>query len=546
MAWLQKQLQKYLGIDKMDTNIRREVRMQMSLAEIEKLVTSEDELKHYYEQLNQVFYRGNPTLLEKFYKTILEPYDNYSRPFWKQVSGDMIRMHYPLAGAISRAMSSMLFSEEVVMKVDTGNKKTSEDLTKRLWKILEDNNFMELFQRGAQLESYSGSLAAKIVVDSEFSEYPQVQFYPQEQIELETKYGKITEIIFKDEHVYDGKKYMLKSRYGKGYIRYQLYNDKRLVPVSSIPELADLKDMVILGPDGEPVKFLLAAFKPNRVVSSTLMNSNYGASDYEGLYSLFNALDELLSVWNDHYRNGRITTFLTEDQLQKDPMTGNVIKPSIYGLNTVILYDADTKMDNKTEVKRDIPTLSVQAFKDGFDNYIKVALQKAGLSQITFGFDSVARLAAAESLQEREKTTLKTRQDKIKLWTEFLTRLAKLLFVFDEITVMTPAQGDGEIVYQLASEWNFNYLVEWAQYDSPSKEEQVRNIAFALKSNLIDIDTAYHILYDDEYSEENIVLMIQRAKEQMAMGKKPMTPAIQAQPESEPRDVEEREELEQE
>jgi hypothetical protein len=542
MGWLQKQLQKYLGVDTLNANIKKEVRSQMNIAELERLITSEDELKHYYEQLNQIWYRGNPVLLEKFHKTILEPYDQYSRPFWKQVSGEMIRMHYPLAGAISRAMSSLLFGEEVSMKIDTGNKKTSDQLTNRLWDILNGNDYMELFQRGAQLESYSGSLAAKIVIDQEFSEYPQVQFYPQEQLDIETKYGKITEITFKDEYTHDGQRYMLKSKYGKGYIRYELYRDKNRVPIETVPMLADLQDLVVLGPDGQPLKVMLAAFKPNRAVSSSLINTSYGASDYEGLYSIFNALDELLSIWNDHYRNGRITTFLTEDQLQRDPMSGTAIKPNIYGLNTVVLYDADTKMGNNTDVRRDIPTLSVQPFKDGFESYISMALQKAGLSQITFGMEFIARLASQESLQEREKTTLKTRQDKIKLWTEFLNKLSRLIMIFDELSLMSPRQGDGEIVYQLTSDWDFDYLVEWAQYDSPSKEEQVRSIAFAMEKNLLDIDTAYHILYDDEYPEEKVTMMILAAKEKAGMNRP--QPAIQPNPVQQPNPEENQDEEE--
>jgi hypothetical protein len=513
VGFIQDALKKYLGINKLQDDIRKEVRMQTGLAEVERMQVQWDELKKYYEQLNYVWYNSNTSLLERFHKEVVEPNSIYLHNFWKEVKGDMVRVHYPLASSISKAMSSILFSEDLALKVDTGNKKTSEDLTKRIHNILKDNNINELLQRGAQIESYSGSLGAKIVIDTEFSEYPQIQFYPAEQIDLELKYGKIVEIIFKDEHVYDGKKYTLKSKYGKGYIRYELYNHKNeRVEVKAIPELEELRDTVILGPDGEPLKIIMAAFKPNKAVSSQFMNSQFGASDYEGLYSIFNALDELLSVWNDHYRNGRITTFISEDQMKRNPATNELVKPDVYGLNTVVLYDSATSTDKKQDVKRDIPQLSVTPFREGFENYIQIALQRAGLSRVTFGFDSVSRLSSAETLQEREKTTLKTRQDKVRLWDEFFTKLLRLLLIYDEMSIISASENELEQVYQLSSAWDYSYLVEWPQYSSPSKEEQVRNISEALKANLISLDKAYHILYDGEYTEEDIQEMIAQAK----------------------------------
>jgi len=510
MGFISDQVRKFLGIDE---EIKKQVRTNMNLAKVELLETYPGQLLDYSQALNYIWFQGLPQTIEEFYKVKQEPGNYTQHYFWKAVNGDIVKLHYPLASSISRAMASVLFGEDISMRVDTGNVKVSEQLNKRLDKILEENNIKELLQRGAILESYSGSIGAKIVVDTEFSEYPILQFYPAEQIELETKYGKIVEIIFKDDYFKDGVKYKLKSKYGKGYIRYELYDkDNRRVSLNTIEMLANLKDIAILDTQGNPIDLILAVFKPNRVVSSNFNQSHFGASDYEGLYPVFNALDELLSVWNDHYRNGRITTFMSEDMLKRNPTTGEVIKPNAFGLNTVVLYDSTASMDKKSDVKRDIPKLDVVPFREGFENYIKVALQRAGLSPITFGFDSVSRLSAAETLQEREKTTLKTRQDKTRLWDEFLTKLVKLIFIFDELSVLTPSDNGTEVVYQLTNDWNYNYLVEWAAYDSPSKEEQLRVMDMALKANLISLEMAYHTLYDDQYTEEEILAMIAEAK----------------------------------
>jgi predicted transcriptional regulator len=54
MGWIQNSVQKLVGTYELGDKIKQEVRNQMNLAEIESLITSEDDLLNYYQQLNQV------------------------------------------------------------------------------------------------------------------------------------------------------------------------------------------------------------------------------------------------------------------------------------------------------------------------------------------------------------------------------------------------------------------------------------------------------------------------------------------------------------
>jgi hypothetical protein len=515
-------VRKFLGIDK---QIQREVNKQMtSTLEEFKLVEIQQDRQFRFRQVeNQIWFRGNPSDLEKFYKQKRYPNEQYNTYFWREVTGKLVKIHYPLPSAISRHMSAILFGEDINLKVDAGSESLSKQLQERLDLILAENNIKELLERGAQIESYSGSLGAKIVIDPEFSDVPQIQFYPAEQIDLSSKYGKVYEICFNDDYVYDNNKYKLKSIYGKGYIHYELYDkDGRMVKLQSVPELASLKDVVFLGPDGKPIKLLMAAFKPNRAVSTEFVETNYGASDYEGLYGIFQALDELISAWNDYYRNGRIITFISEDNLMRDPTTGNAIPINKFGINDVILYDATTNNTKSQEVKRDIPELDVKPFRDGFKNLIEVALQRAGLSPISFGMDSVSVISSGETLNVREKITLKTRQDKIKLWKEFLSKLLKLAMIFDSLQSASPSVSSENITYRLSELMDHKFMAEFPQYSSPSREEQIRILAQALEGKLIDIDTAVRELYKDEYTDEQLKTIVENIKkENPTSGEKP-------------------------
>jgi len=512
MPWLKDAIRKYLGVEE---TVKKEVRLMAIANERQADLKLADDILAYYEELNRTLYTGDPALIEKFYKETDHPVTTDRNDFWRIADNSIAKIHYPLASSISRTMSSVLFGEDLSFRVDTGNKQTSKQYEEIINDILKDNNIKELLQRGAQLESYSGSLAAKIVVDATFSDYPQIEFYAQEQFEIHTKYGKVYEIVFLDNYMQNERHYILNSTYGKGYITYELYDEiGQLVPLNRVDELADLKDVLVLGPDGEPIKVLLAAFKPNKPMSSQYNEKMYGASDYENLYGIFNSIDELTSTWSDYYRNGKIITFMSEDMLKRNPDTGEVIKPKTYGLNTVVMYDSVVNSEGKTEVKRDIPNLNIDAFRQGLENYIKLALTRAGLSPITFGLESATRLNSAETLQEREKTTLKTRQEKIKLWNEFLARLMRLLLVYRDMISLTPSMNTEleAITYRLTSEWEYKYLVEFPQYSTPSRQEQVRSLVEAKNGGLIDTETAMKELYSDEYSEEELNEMIARVK----------------------------------
>jgi len=469
---------------------------------------------------NSVWFRGIPEELELFYKGYQHPIQNLGTTqnlFWQQVTGNTSKkLHFPLASAISRQMSAILFSDDISTKVDSGNKERDNKLSDRLYKIYEENEIRLLLQKAAQLESYSGGVAFKIAVDQEFSDYPMIQVYPQESIKIKTKYGKIYEIVFYDEYKYANSMYKLHSIYGKGYVRYRMYDTvtNKEVPVSVIPQYEGLKDMVFTGPDGEPLKLLMAVYKPNRALSAEFSSENeaIGSSDYEGLASVFNELDSIFSSYAEYMlKAGKVFTFMTEDQLQRTS-DGTPIKPNIYGLDVIPIYDMSTSTDKKTEIKRDVPKLETQPFRDAFKDMINMALIRVGLSSVTFSLDGVTTMMSRESLDSREKTTQKTREDKIKLWQEALNRLSKLVLIYEDLVYVQPTSDESTSIYRVENVYEYDFLTEFPQFESPTREKQIETLSNAIKNKLVDIKHAVYSLYSDEMSEEEMDEMIVNIK----------------------------------
>ena len=86
---------------------------------------------------------------------------------------------------------------------------------------------------------YIGDGAFKISFDTGLSQYPIIEFYPGDRIELVTERGRIKEIVFKTAYKHNRQDYVLYEYYGYGTITYELYrgDTKFLCKVSRRPAI---------------------------------------------------------------------------------------------------------------------------------------------------------------------------------------------------------------------------------------------------------------------------------------------------------------------
>ncbi len=66
-----------------------------------------------------------------------------------------------------------------------------------------------------------------MTIDTSVSQYPILEWYPGERIEIIRQRGRLREVIFKTSYEAKGKQYVLNERYGYGYIINELYQGEK-------------------------------------------------------------------------------------------------------------------------------------------------------------------------------------------------------------------------------------------------------------------------------------------------------------------------------
>lgn len=450
--------------------------------------------KNYSLEQNKVLYRGDTSEILRWYKTHRPRNAMYTTNlFWRVVTGNAPIQHYPLANIITKTMVNLLFSDNPRVEALSGNLARDKKLNATLDDILKENEFGDLLQRSVELESYSGVVAYKFVMDPDFSDNPIIQAYPKEDIEVIKQYDRLSEIIFKDYYEVKDNKYVLWTICGRGYIDYKLFRDgKKLeeVSVDTLDETRGLSRLEIMNSDGTPYKDILAIYKENKAG---------GLSDYNNLYDDFAALDEIYSNMIDFIRKSRIKTYIPETLLDQDVQTGKRSQRNEYDSSDIVLHDSNPAGTTQ-EVKRDIVDInnSIQGYKDAFNNTLLNALSTAGLSPCSIGLDIAGANSSALALNIRERVSLRTRSEKQKRWTEALEKLAKLLLSLSGAKVV-----EGKMYLNT---YDKDIKVTFPEYETPSFSEQVATLSQALDANLIDLESALKMLYPDK-SDEEIELM---------------------------------------
>ena len=312
----------------------------------------------------------------------------------------MPRHHYPLPKAISNAMGSLLFSNTPEIVVETGDKESNVLYQEKIDEINEVNDILSLLQHAAQLQSYSGGVALRINIDTTLTDVPLISIYPKEQYYEHKKYGQTIYVDFYDDYE-DG--YRLISRYGRGYISYNLLHNDTPVSLDSHPQTQGLKDVAfqMRGTDSL-INIVFAVCIPNKAD---------GSSDYSGLVSSFQALDEAYSSFVSYIRDTKTNTFITEDIAPKGA-NGDMRRLNKFD-NTVVILD-NAGMDSKSSViNRDTVEVNITGYRQSFETIREAILTTVGVSPGTLGIEFAGANTSGEALNIRERASARTRSEKL-------------------------------------------------------------------------------------------------------------------------------------
>lgn len=434
---------------------------------------------------NRVWYRGDPSELDQFFKQAAIDDVGRSR-FWAAVpsqDSSIRKIHSGLPAQIVDKLTDIVVS-------DLDNITVNDKEGQNIWdETAKDNKFSELLQQAIQKTLVDGDGVFKLSVDTELTQYPIIEFYSGTDVEYRYKRGRLQEIVFISYYTYEKETYKLEEIYGKGYIDYKLYdrNDKE-VPLTKVPEISHLGKVTFTG------DFLMAV--PMKFFKSPKFE-NRGASIFERKSDTFDALDEVISQWIDAIRAGRVKNYIPEDLVPKDPKTGAIMKPNPFD-NQFIKVGSPRAEDAKYQIDQIQADINYEAFVESYANALDMCLQGI-ISPSTLGID-LKKTDNAEAQREKEKATLYTRGKIINTLHEVIPLLVDTtLKVYDNMKKRTPK--------------DYEVSVTFGEYASPDFGTVVEVVGKAKSYGIMSLEQCIEELYGDTWTEEEKALEVQRIRQ---------------------------------
>jgi hypothetical protein len=456
------------------------------------IVVRENETHEIYVLRNSLWYRGDPVELEQFYKLFASfTINGYSAipstRFWAATpaTNTLIRkMHSGLPRMIADKLAEIVVQDMNEVEMEEGHKQRWEE-------ICEVNTFPELLKQSIVKALCEGDGAFKINIDTDLSDKPLLEFYSGNQVDYNYKRGQLQEIVYVTDY-WTGKDktqhYKLIETYGKGYVKYKLMDDnekERLL--ETVPELAGLQDVTFDGDFimGVPFKVKLSAKFAER-----------GESIFEGKGDLFDAFDECISTWMDALRAGRVKQYIPDSLIPRDPEDGTPVKPDVF--NPYIAKGSSLAEDMKEAIEVIQGDVKFDGLLSTYVTFLDMCLQGL-ISPSTLGID-VKKLDNAESQREKEKTTMYSRDNIIKVLSRVLPELVEaVLMAEDHMNKKQP-------------ETDYCATFEWGQYANPSFEAMVETIGKAKQFGVMSVEQCVEELYGDTMSEEDKKEEVERIK----------------------------------
>lgn len=451
------------------------------------IVHRKEDLQIYFAK-NKMWYVGESNELQELYKQI----EGKETTFWGSVPTagmEIKKNHSGLPKLIINTLTNIVIDNYNGVEIDDTVKEEEWE------KIEQENKFNKMLWKILNETIYMGDGAIRYSYDPEISELPILEWFTGDKVDFVYKRGRLIEIIFKSYYECNRKNYLLKEYRGFGYVKYKLFDGDREVPLSTIQELSNLKDLTFDKSTMWAVPFFIDE------------NSKFdgrGASKFDGKYDAFDSLDEVLSQWVEAIRLGKAIRYIPESLAPKDPFTGMTLKSNPYD-NQYIMTESDMSEGsrNQIEVKQaDIPS---DKYLQTYITYLDICLQGL-ISPSTLGIDN-KKVQDANASYERqmEKTTMYTRQGIIEALTDFIPKVINgVLKMEEQIKGNAPSE-------------DIDVNVLFGEYDSPSFDNQIETISKAKMNGIMSLETSIKELYGDSKDEEWIIEEIERLKEEQGL-----------------------------
>lgn len=460
-------------LDKMSENVKQKMQswLQITPANVHSFNIQETMDFQANVIKNRIWYLGDPDELAQLYSQI-DSSQNRLR-FWaaRSSTGREIRkMHIGLPAIMVDMLTSIIMTDfdEVIVP----------DKRKDAWQqISRENKFKSLLEEAVSQTLYLGDGAFKISLDTRMSEYPIIEWYPADRIDIIYDRGRMKEVVFKTGYKEGNKQYELQEHYGFGYIRNELMHNGQKADPKNVSALAGLKDIRFDDSFCMAVPFY---------IYSNPRTKGRGKSIFDGKTDDFDSLDEVWSQWIQATRDGRATKYIPQDLIPKNPETGALLKPNPFD-NTFIATSGGMSENASDKIDVTQPDIPHESYLSTYITALDLCLQGI-ISPSTIGID-VKKLDNAEAQREKEKTTLYTRGKIIDALQTTIPELINTVFKsLDTLNQVTVEETETS--------------VEFGDYANPSFESQIETVGKAKSSAIMSNEAVVDELYGDTKTEE--------------------------------------------
>lgn len=303
-------------------------------------------------------------------------------------------------------------------------------------------------------------------------------------------FGEIIEIDALKIYDTENGTYLLKERYGKGFIKYELFNDSGVqAPLNRVPSLVNLQNIEFKDADGNYIDQMFAI--KFQVYDSDKYEGR-GASIFENKIDYLDALDEILSQRQTELRKATSqvyvpTTYISMDEDGRPMMTSTIFN-SYYEVGAT---DTDKAKIESTQF--DLRSDEYRKAEEDMEDHIFAGL----IDKASFTHGKVVNNTEI-SLQHEMITIKTTNTIKIAIQEDIADLIYAIIYLTDLI--------NGKITTLEKKDVRINI----EEYGNPSFETQVEMTVKL--AGLIPDKERLEILYGNTKTEEEIDEMVEQLK----------------------------------